>query len=318
MFNLNNIIRASKQKLRFWINEFSYHRTSNIQDINIKQEQEQDEMNVLFIVYDSCRYDSLLAANTPVLDSYARIYQAWAPGTYTLPSHISFFTGIFPLVHEPVPYLNRFERQLITMRKAGEAKQDAKGSKTIELGASRHDMIRALGDAGYYTVGSGAATWFAKKVLTDGFEHFNYQQAQSCEQQCNYLLRNLELHAKHKPFFAFLNLIETHTPYMHYGADRKEYAMQARDYMAWPPQVDEEKRLSKGRQLHEAQIAAAEHLDKRMGEFLTKLPANTFVILTADHGECFGEDGFWGHGVYHPKVMEVPMLAFMLDASKPI
>jgi len=314
VFNLSQLLQEGKQKLRFWANELSYHRTSHIQDISVKQEH--DEMNVLVVVYDSCRYDSLVAANTPVLDSYARVHQAWAPGTYTLPSHISFFTGIFPLVHEPIPYLNRFEKQLITMRKAGEAKAQAKGSRTIELGASRFDMIRALRDANYYTVGSGAATWFAKRVLTDGFEHFNYQQAQSCEQQCNYLLRNLDLHAKRKPFFAFMNLIETHTPYMHYGADRRDYAMQARDYMQWPPKVDEARRQTKGLQLQQAQIAAAEHLDKCMGEFLPKLPPNTFVIITADHGECFGEDGYWGHGIYHPKVMEVPMAAFMLDRSE--
>jgi arylsulfatase len=39
----------------------------------------------------------------------------------------------------------------------------------------------------------------------------------------------------------------------------------------------------------------------------------TVVIVTADHGECFGEDGYWGHGVNHPKVFEVPLSIFRLD-----
>jgi hypothetical protein len=28
-----------------------------------------------------------------------------------------------------------------------------------------------------------------------------------------------------------------------------------------------------------------------------------------------GEDGLWGHAVYHPKVMEVPMVSFILDSN---
>ncbi len=313
---LSKAYKQLKEKLRFWVNERSYRRAASIDDTNLTIDH--DQMNILWVVFDSCRYDSLVQAATPMLDARGKIYQAWSPGTYTLPSHISFFTGILPLVNEPIPYLNRFEKQLITMRKAGQAVHSAKGAYTVELGSSDHDMIHALGEAGYYTVGSGAATWFAKKVLTDGFKDFSYRQAQSCEAQCNYLLSKLQKHARKKPFFAFLNLIETHTPYMHYGIDRKEYSMQARDYMSFPPKPDAELMNSQGKKLHQAQIAAAEHLDTLMGQFLAKLPSNTFVILTADHGECFGEDGFWGHGVYHPKVMEVPMMAFMLNGEDPL
>ncbi len=313
---LSKAFKQLKHKLRFWMDELRFSSVSSIADLNIVQEQE--EMNIVFVVFDSCRYDSLVEARTPVLDSYGPIYKAWSPATYTLPSHVSFFTGIFPLVNEPIPYLNRFEKQLITMRRAGEASDKARGKHTIELGASNNDMVHALSEAGYYTVGSGAASWFNKKVLTDGFQHFNYFHAMSCEEQCNFLLGKLQSNARKKPFFAFLNLLETHTPYMHYGSDRKDYAMQARDFMEWPPKPDEEKRSTKGRQLQQAQVSAAEHLDKCMGEFLTKLPANTFVILTADHGECFGEDGYWGHGIYHPKVMEVPMMAFMLNGEDPL
>jgi hypothetical protein len=31
--------------------------------------------------------------------------------------------------------------------------------------------------------------------------------------------------------------------------------------------------------------------------------------VTADHGELFGEDGYFGHGpIQHPKVLEVPFV----------
>ena len=36
-------------------------------------------------------------------------------------------------------------------------------------------------------------------------------------------------------------------------------------------------------------------------------------MACGDHGECFGEDGYWGHGINHPKVFEVPLGIFRLD-----
>ena len=309
-----NIFNIIKKKVRYWINAYNFNKTKEIATWTINDTQER--MNYLWIVYDSCRYDSLVQARTPVLDRYSKIYSAWTPGTYTLPAHISFFTGILPTVNEPIPYVNRFHKQLISMSKAGQALDHAKDRRTIELGSSKHDMIHGLTKAGYYTVGSGAATWFAKKVLTEGFMHFNHVRAESAESQYNYVLRKLSEKSSSKPFFAFLNLIETHTPYMHYGADREEYSMQARDSMEFPPREDTGLMETKGKKLHNAQILAAEHLDKILGQLLPQIPTNTCVMIMADHGEAFGEDGFWGHGVYHPTVMNVPMACFMLNGER--
>jgi glucan phosphoethanolaminetransferase (alkaline phosphatase superfamily) len=37
-------------------------------------------------------------------------------------------------------------------------------------------------------------------------------------------------------------------------------------------------------------------------------------VVTADHGECLGEQGLYGHAFHHEKVMEVPLLIFRLNA----
>ena len=38
-------------------------------------------------------------------------------------------------------------------------------------------------------------------------------------------------------------------------------------------------------------------------------PSNTYVTITADHGELFGENGYFGHGpIQHEKVFEVPFV----------
>ena len=61
------------------------------------------------------------------------------------------------------------------------------------------------------------------------------------------------------------------------------------------------------RELHERQINAVGHLDGVIAELFDRLPSNTWVIVTSDHGELFGEDRYFGHGpVMHEKVLEVP------------
>jgi len=37
------------------------------------------------------------------------------------------------------------------------------------------------------------------------------------------------------------------------------------------------------------------------------------LIVCGDHGECFGENMYWGHGYSIPPVMEVPLLISFLD-----
>jgi phosphopentomutase len=81
--------------------------------------------------------------------------------------------------------------------------------------------------------------------------------------------------------------------------------------MIWPPV--ERGPTGRTNEAFQHQVACAEFLDRRLPGLFEALPADTIVVLTADHGECFGEDGYWGHGVNHPKVFEVPLSIFRLD-----
>jgi arylsulfatase A-like enzyme len=37
------------------------------------------------------------------------------------------------------------------------------------------------------------------------------------------------------------------------------------------------------------------------------VPDDTYLVITSDHGDLFGEGGMFGHGaVVHEKVLEVP------------
>ena len=57
------------------------------------------------------------------------------------------------------------------------------------------------------------------------------------------------------------------------------------------------------------QIEAVKYLDTVVEELFDLVPRNTYITITSDHGELFGEGGYFGHGpIQHEKVFEVPFL----------
>jgi hypothetical protein len=61
--------------------------------------------------------------------------------------------------------------------------------------------------------------------------------------------------------------------------------------------------------LKDKQRKNVEYLDGLFEKLYEVVPQNTYVMVTADHGELFGEDGFFGHGpILHEKVFEVPFI----------
>ena len=62
-------------------------------------------------------------------------------------------------------------------------------------------------------------------------------------------------------------------------------------------------------ELRDRQIAAVRYLDGVFSRLFDLLPSDTWVIVTSDHGELFGEDRYFGHGpITHEKVFEVPFV----------
>lgn len=58
---------------------------------------------------------------------------------------------------------------------------------------------------------------------------------------------------------------------------------------------------------------ALEGVDIRLGLLIDRLPKPLLVVICGDQGECFGEDGHWGHGYPHAAVMDVPLLIGVVD-----
>jgi glucan phosphoethanolaminetransferase (alkaline phosphatase superfamily) len=61
--------------------------------------------------------------------------------------------------------------------------------------------------------------------------------------------------------------------------------------------------------LRQRQIKAVKYLDRVIEELFDLVPKNTYITISADHGELFGEEGYFGHGpVQHEKVYQVPFV----------
>ena len=50
-----------------------------------------------------------------------------------------------------------------------------------------------------------------------------------------------------------------------------------------------------------------EWVDARLADLLDGF-AGANVVVCGDHGDAWGEDGLWEHGISHPKVLEVPLV----------
>lgn len=263
-------------------------------------------MNFLVLTYDSCRYDVMVDAATPVLDSYGRVVRAEAPATFTYASHQAMFAGILPNSSEPIPYYNRFHTQLIGLTNAGERSVVKQAFKQV---TSSWSIVHGLRDEGFQTVGAGAMNWFRQDALTSGFEHFAYT-GRDADAQVDFLLERID---PARRFFGFINFGETHAPYTSKAMPQPCPDDVRARRMAWPPV--ESGPTGRATQAWGWQRKAVEFLDERLPRLFETLPGDTIAVVTGDHGECFGEDGYWGHGVNHPKVYEVPLAIFRLDRA---
>jgi len=262
--------------------------------------------NVLLITFDSCRWDAFEKACTPVIDSLGQARLAHAQATFTYAAHLALYQGHFPSCRERIVYYNRFTRPLFRI-----ASTDApvEGFACFPLGTP--NIIYGLHNLGYHALGYASTGWFRHPDLRAPFDEFELTGINADLQVDLFTSRIARLSV---PFVALLNFGETHDPYEHGGQIPPSEISRARATFNSVRSSDFD------RPNWIKQVRSCEFLDERVGliaEWLRKLPRATIVVLCADHGECFGEDGLHGHGFYHPKVMEVPLAIFAINGELP-
>jgi hypothetical protein len=252
--------------------------------------------SVLLITLDSCRYDTFAAAHAPALKCVGPLHEAKAPSYFTYASHAAMFMGFTPGVAEArQALLNPKYGKLFRLDGGGSVPP---GGQAFSLGG--RNIIEGFSQLGYATLGTGAVGWFDTTLptgqhLTESFDEFHYTASTSAlPQQLNWLRERLSVD---RPVFAFLNVGETHVPYYFQGAP-----WQADDNPCVPFQT-----VDRADDCRLRQLAAVEYVDRQLQPLLGAFSEST-VLLCADHGDCWGEDGLWEHGISHPAALTVPLL----------
>jgi hypothetical protein len=258
-----------------------------------------DDRSILFITLDSCRYDTFEASSAPNMKAVGKVYRAMAPGNFTYGSHAAMFVGFTPGVAEmPEPFVNPKYAKIFKMDAGGFS-----GKSAAHVSCAGANVIDGLKRQGYLAIGTGAVGWFnpatqTSQALIRDFDKFFYPgNSYSLKVQLQWLEEQLHIVCGNQPVFTFLNVGETHVPYYHEGApwDRR-----VNPCVPFSDRNDTE-------ECRRRQLACVEYVDNMLAPLLDFFSESTTVIC-ADHGDCWGEDGLWEHGIHHQKVLEVPLI----------
>jgi len=265
--------------------------------------------SVLLLSLDSCRYDTfadtLRAGGIPHLAAIGPLHRAMAPSYFTYGSHAAFWMGFTPgVVGSAEPWLNPKVGKLFRMACAGHPGRTAASDGGQGFRLEGANLIEGFRRQGYRTIGSGAVEWFniaseTGAVLAAPFERFHFAgNTWSLASQLAWIEEELAATPAAQPVFVFLNVGETHVPYWHEGAA----------WQRWPsPCVPFGGPGCSASESRRRQRACLEWVDGQLGPLLARFEGRT-ILACADHGDCWGEDGLWEHGVSHPATLTVPLL----------
>jgi len=324
--------------------------------------------NVLFIVLDTVRADHLSLygyqrATSPSLVRLAnrgiRFEEARATAPWTLPSHASMFTGRWP--HElDAKWLTPLSKHFPTLAEYLGSQGYATAGFVANTLYCSYDTGLARGFTHYedYILDlerlspmrtallvARAWDWFSQwaLVLSRSYDAGRFRDWQQSALKWllatgrkdagsinrDFLRWSSQRREPGRPFFAFLNYFDAHSPYLppegtpfRFGSRPQTEADFILLAELWT--MVDKLRLSPRYQLlvpnsYDNCIA---YLDERLGELFNALQERgvldrTLVIITADHGEELGEHGLFDHGesLYRPEV-RVPLLIVLPSRSQ--
>lgn len=288
--------------------------------------------NVLFLILDTVRSQNLSLygygrRTSPEIDRLAltgvTFDHAIAPAPWTLPSHASMFTGL-----PPDGLSTDFDTPLDAAAPTIAEVLRTRGYATGGFVANMVFATRASGlDRGFsayrdHPVSAGlflnSSFWMrrAATAILPALGVHGGLVRKSAEQVNREFLSWLP--SDGRPFFAFLNYFDAHTPYkLEPPHDRQFRDPPPRFWRieGWGRSYTEEE-IEEFRDSYDSAIA---YVDAQVGALLRELEQrgvldNTLVILASDHGEHFGEHG----GIMsHANSLYLPLLHVPLVISYP-
>ncbi|MBF0373766.1 MAG: sulfatase-like hydrolase/transferase [Alphaproteobacteria bacterium] len=272
--------------------------------------------NLVFIVMDSCRWDSVARAKTPNMDRIGKAERRFSYASWTSPSHQTLLMGQMPHtsprgVFASEVYKKEFSRWIERLGVPG---------MSFKSFVPQLCLAKVLKDQGY------RCTARVSMPVLNPFAGFNrgFDDYKLMTDHNDFagMVREIGF-SDTQPSFWFLNLGETHYPYMLgditlprisgvHGvvSGMDELLTRSSDQPDEPQGFFPPEEMAR---FHDQQVACVEYVDRLLGELQAKCPPNTWFIVTADHGELFGEGGYFGHGpIMHEKAFEVPFLEGMV------
>jgi hypothetical protein len=261
--------------------------------------------HLIYLVMDSCRFDTYLSACTPNVDRLGTVELRYSYASWTSPSHYVLLMGMIPHKNPRLTFASEVYKEDF------KAWSTRLGVPNLEFRSFVPELSlpRQLQKLGYRTVSRVSLP--VLNQYTSFSQYFDDYKMMENHNDFAGMVKEIHF-AGPQPYFYLLNLGETHYPYM---LDKSEApilhglhgVLKHLDSDEEPAQAFfDTEQMARFRQ---QQIKALEYIDGLLGELYAKCPPNTYFIVTSDHGELFGEEGFFGHGpIFHEKVFEVPFV----------
>jgi arylsulfatase A-like enzyme len=288
--------------------------------------------NVILIILDTVREKSLslggsARSTSPMLEEFARtgvaFTNAWSPSNWTPPSHASIFTGQWATEFPDIG-LRGMDRAFTTL---AEAFRD-RGYMTGGFSANRIVNAESGLTRGFlhYEVFTNSLTQLLHAgSLGRAIDRSNTMRRLlgvrdlpgrlSASDNNQRVLRWLDRRPQ-RPFFLFINYFDAHAPYVPpapfdtlfdpRGRGRMPALVQQLNAAELPADV-----VRSERDAYEGSIAFQ---DTQVGALVNELRErnlfdSTIVVITADHGEEFGEHHGMGHGsTLYSELLQVPLV----------
>jgi len=299
--------------------------------------------NILVVVMDTTRADHLSCygyerETTPNLDRLAdegtRFENAIAPAAWTLPAHMSLFSGLLPSEHGVIHgEFSRRDGVTLFPEQLFEAGYRTAAFSNNPWVSASYDFDRGIDyfvdvyreHVHKYKSGVGQMLTRLKKALL---------LSDTGAASTNRALKQWLTNGDNAPFFAFLNYMEPHQVY----TPRRPYHRRYLDGGPLAPyrevfknrnlHRDRGKIFSGERELTDDEIVAMKalydgevsYLDAKLGELFDWMQSeglfeDTLVLVVGDHGEAFCEHQPLGHQIVdhhfalYDSIVRVPMIA---------
>ena len=269
--------------------------------------------NVILISIDTLRSDHLSCygynrPTSPNIDIQARqgamFVNSHAQAPWTLPSHATMMTSLYPSSHG-VNFIDNIRF----------------GGYYVDVLDQRHTTLAELLKAnGYKTLALTSVVWLSHRFnMGQGFDRVDMNQEKHTAEAILKKARKWVSKSHDKPFFLFLHFFDVHDYKSPANFENRYQFSEYNGPLKGHPSIVMSNSLETVSKADISYIinlydGAISYVDFQLGlffEWIKKIDKydNTLIIITSDHGEEFWEHGGTGHGfTLYEEQLKVPLI----------